>query len=82
MSVKQEFRTISWDFHFITEGAIPFRVTNPIRVIPACIIGSSIAGALTMLFNVKIPAPHGGILVMFLSNNFFMYLLAILIEVL
>ena len=52
---------------FITEGAIPFAASNPLRVIPACIIGSGLAGALTMFFNIKIPAPHGGILVMFLS---------------
>ena len=64
---------------FITEGAIPFAASNPIRVIPACIIGSAVAGALSMLFNIKIPAPHGGILVMFLSNNIFLYILSVLI---
>lgn len=64
---------------FITEGAIPFAAANPFRVIPACIIGSALAGALTMLFDIKIPAPHGGILVMFLSSNFFLYLLAIVV---
>ncbi|CAM3126296.1 fructose-specific PTS transporter subunit EIIC [Streptobacillus felis] len=64
---------------FITEGAIPFAAANPLRVLPGAIIGSALAGALTMLFNIKIPAPHGGILVMFLSSNFFLYLLAILI---
>ena len=70
---------------FITEGAIPYAATDPTRVIPANIIGSALAGALTMLFGIKIPAPHGGILVMGLSKNasgqngFLMYLLAILI---
>lgn len=64
---------------FITEGAIPFAASNPLRVIPACIIGSGIAGALSMLFNIKIPAPHGGILVMFLSNNVLLYILSVLI---
>lgn len=64
---------------FITEGAIPFAAANPLRVIPACVIGSSVAGALTMLFNIKIPAPHGGILVMFLSNNFILYSISIII---
>ncbi|WP_067142260.1 PTS fructose transporter subunit IIABC [Oceanivirga salmonicida] len=64
---------------FITEGAIPFAAANPFRVLPACIIGSGLAGALTMLFDIKIRAPHGGILVMFLSSNFLLYLLAILI---
>lgn len=66
-------------FSFITEGAIPYAAADPTRVIPANIIGSAIAGALTMLFNIKIPAPHGGILVMFLSNNFIMYLVAIVV---
>ncbi|ACZ00605.1 PTS fructose transporter subunit IIC [Streptobacillus moniliformis] len=64
---------------FITEGAIPFAAANPLRVLPGAIIGAAISGALTMLFNIKIPAPHGGILVMFLSSNFFLYLLAIVI---
>lgn len=64
---------------FITEGAIPYAAADPTRVIPASIVGSAVAGALTMLFGIKIPAPHGGILVMFLSNNFIMYLLAVVI---
>lgn len=64
---------------FITEGAIPYAAADPTRVIPASVIGSAIAGALVGLFQIKIPAPHGGILVMALSNNFFLYLLSILI---
>ena len=64
---------------FITEGAIPYAAADPTRVIPASVVGSAIAGALVGLFQIKIPAPHGGILVMALSNNFFLYLLAILI---
>ena len=64
---------------FITEGAIPYAAADPTRVIPANVVGSAVAGALTMLFGIKIPAPHGGILVMFLSNNFIMYFIAILI---
>lgn len=66
-------------FSFITEGAIPYAAADPSRVIPANVIGSAVAGALTMLFGIKIPAPHGGILVMALSNNFFLYLVAILV---
>ena len=66
-------------FSFITEGAIPYAAADPTRVIPASVIGSAIAGALTGLFNIKIPAPHGGILVMALSNNFFLYLVAVII---
>lgn len=66
-------------FSFITEGAIPYAAADPTRVIPANVIGSAVAGALTMLFGIKIPAPHGGILVMALSNNFLMYLVSILV---
>ncbi len=66
-------------FSFITEGAIPYAASDPAVVIPASVIGSAVAGALTMLFAIKIPAPHGGILVMALSNNFLLYLLAIVI---
>lgn len=66
-------------FSFITEGAIPYAAADPKAVIPASVVGSAIAGALVGLFGIKIPAPHGGILVMFLSNNFFMYLIAVVI---
>ena len=64
---------------FITEGAIPYAAADPTRVIPASVIGSAIAGALVGLFQIKMPAPHGGILVMALSNNFFLYLVSILL---
>ena len=64
---------------FITEGAIPYAAADLTRVIPASVIGSAIAGALVGLFQIKIPAPHGGILVMALSNNFFLYLVSILL---
>ena len=70
---------------FITEGAIPYAAADPARIIPASVIGSAITGALVGLFQIKIPAPHGGILVMGLSKNaaghsgFLMYLIAILI---
>ncbi len=62
---------------FITEGAIPYAAADPGRVIPANVVGAAVAGALTMMFGIKIKAPHGGILVMALSNNFLMYLVAI-----
>ena len=64
---------------FITEGAIPFAAADPKTVIPASIVGSAVAGALSMMFGIKIPAPQGGILVMFLSNNFILYLISIII---
>lgn len=64
---------------FITEGAIPFAVKNPICIVPACIIGSAIAGLLAMVFQIELPAPHGGIFVVpFVIGNPFLYLIAIL----
>lgn len=48
---------------FITEGAIPFAASDPLHVLPACVIGSGIAGSLSMLFNCTLMAPHGGIFV-------------------
>ncbi|WP_377888124.1 fructose-specific PTS transporter subunit EIIC [Alkalihalobacillus sp. R86527] len=69
---------------FITEGAIPFAAADPGRVIPSIIVGSSVAGALTMLFNIALPAPHGGAFVMWSVNNIsvqhiLLYILAIVI---
>ena len=49
---------------FITEGAIPFAAAKPQLIIPISIVGSAIAGGLTQLFNVSVPAPHGGIFVL------------------
>ena len=48
---------------FITEGAIPFAASDPLHVLPACIVGSGVAGALSMLFGCTLMAPHGGIFV-------------------
>ncbi|GLC89238.1 PTS fructose transporter subunit IIABC [Lysinibacillus piscis] len=65
---------------FITEGAIPFAAADPARVIPAAVIGSAIAGALTMVFGIGLPAPHGGLFVFpVVEGNPFLYLSAILI---
>ncbi|MBQ4163680.1 MAG: PTS fructose transporter subunit IIC, partial [Turicibacter sp.] len=64
---------------FITEGAIPFAAADPLKVIPSCVIGSAIAGALTMVFGCRLPAPHGGIFVFPVVQNWPMYLVAILI---
>lgn len=64
---------------FITEGAIPFAAADPLKVIPSCVIGSAVAGALTMVFNCTLPAPHGGIFVFPVVGNWPMYLVAILI---
>lgn len=64
---------------FITEGAIPFAASDPIRVIPACIVGSGIAGGLSMFFKVQLPAPHGGLFVLPVVTNPIMYLVAIVV---
>lgn len=64
---------------FITEGAIPFAAADPLRVIPACIIGSSVAGALSMAFGCSLRAPHGGIFVLPVISNPFGYFMALLI---
>ncbi|SDK05862.1 PTS fructose transporter subunit IIABC [Sediminibacillus albus] len=65
---------------FITEGAIPFAAADPARVIPSVAIGSAIAGGLTMLFDIGLRAPHGGIVVAGLvEGNPLLYLLAILV---
>lgn len=53
---------------FITEGAIPFAAKDPLRVIPACMVGGAITGALSMLFGAKLMAPHGGIFVLLIPN--------------
>ena len=62
---------------FITEGAIPFAASDPLRVIPACAIGAGVAGALTMLFDCTLRAPHGGIFVVPTIGNPLLYLAAI-----
>jgi len=62
---------------FITEGAIPFAAADPLRVLPACIAGSALAGGLSMYFGCQLPAPHGGIFVIPLVEHPFYYLLAI-----
>ncbi|MEJ8752319.1 fructose-specific PTS transporter subunit EIIC [Lagierella sp. ICN-221743] len=64
---------------FITEGAIPFAAQDPARVLPSCIIGSGVAGALSMLFNCTLMAPHGGIFVVPVIGNPLMYLLALIV---
>ncbi|OHV13817.1 fructose-specific PTS transporter subunit EIIC [Kushneria phosphatilytica] len=65
---------------FITEGAIPFAAKDPLRVIPACVVGGAVTGALSMFFHVQLMAPHGGLFVMLIPNavnHALLYLLAI-----
>ena len=62
---------------FISEGAIPFAAVDPLRVLPSCIIGSAIAGGLSMAFGCTLQAPHGGIFVFPVVGNPWMYLVAL-----
>lgn len=62
---------------FITEGAIPFAASDPLHVLPSCIIGSALAGALSMAFHCTLMAPHGGIFVFPVVGNEVMYLVAL-----
>lgn len=64
---------------FISEGAIPFAASDPLRVIPTCVVGSAVAGALSMAFGCTLMAPHGGIFVVPTIGNPVMYLIALLI---
>ena len=64
---------------FISEGAIPFASADPIRVLPACVIGSAVSGALSMAFNCTLMAPHGGIFVLPLIGNWFWYVVALVV---
>ena len=63
---------------FISEGAIPFAANDPLRVIPACVAGSAVAGGLSMVFGCTLRAPHGGIFVLPTIGNPMLYALAIL----
>lgn len=64
---------------FITEGAIPFAASDPLHVLPACAIGSAVAGGLSMAFGCTLMAPHGGIFVVPTIGNPLMYLVALVI---
>ena len=62
---------------FVTEGAIPYAASDPIRVLPSCMVGSAVAGALTSLFNVTCPAPHGGIFTFIVCDHPLLYVVAL-----
>jgi len=66
---------------FITEGAIPFAAADPLRVIPSAMVGGAVTGSLSMLFGATLRAPHGGIFVVPLIGNAFLYLIAIAVGV-
>lgn len=62
---------------FITEGAIPYAAADPLRVIPSCIVGSAVAGALSTIFKCTLMAPHGGIFVFPVVGNWGWYLVSL-----
>lgn len=62
---------------FITEGAIPYAAADPLRVIPSCMVGSAVSGAISALFNCSLPAPHGGIFVFPVVDNVLGYIVAL-----
>ena len=64
---------------FITEGAIPYAASDPLRVLPACVAGAATAGALSMAFNCTIMAPHGGIFVFLVADHAVMYLVSLVV---
>lgn len=64
---------------FITEGAIPYAASDPLRVLPSCIIGSAVAGALSMAFGCTLMAPHGGIFVFPVVGNALLYVVALVV---
>ena len=64
---------------FITEGAIPFAASDPLHVLPSCIVGSAVAGAISMAFDCTLMAPHGGIFVFPVVGNAVMYLVALVV---
>ena len=64
---------------FITEGAIPFAASDPLHVLPSCMIGSAAAGALSMVFNCTLMAPHGGIFVFPVVGNALMYVVSLVV---
>lgn len=66
---------------FITEGAIPYAAADPLRVLPSCIAGSAVAGALSMAFGCTLMAPHGGIFVFPVVGHAIMYLVALVVGV-
>ena len=75
--IKSGPTNIIMGFSFITEGAIPFAAADPVHVIPSCVIGSGLAGALSMAFDCTLRAPHGGIFVVPTIGNPAMYIVAV-----
>ena len=64
---------------FISEGAIPFASSDPLRVLPSCVVGSAVSGAMSMAFSCTLMAPHGGIFVLPLIGNWGLYLVSLIV---
>ncbi|MCU4296536.1 PTS lactose transporter subunit IIC [Brevibacterium permense] len=64
---------------FISEGAIPFAASDPLRVIPASVVGAAVTGGMTMAFSVTSQAPHGGVFVFFAIDSFLLFLLSVVV---
>jgi len=64
---------------FISEGAIPFAAASPLKIIPSCIVGSAVAGGISMFMGCTLRAPHGGIFVFPVVGNVFGYLIALVV---
>ena len=64
---------------FVTEGAIPYAAADPLRVLPSCIIGSALAGSLSMVFGCALRAPHGGIFVFPVVDHALLYVVALIV---
>ena len=73
------FLLLCQEFSFITEGAIPFATADPLHVIPSCIVGSAVGGAIVGWMKIGVPAPHGGLWVTPLATNWWAYILATVI---
>ncbi|WP_435347000.1 PTS fructose transporter subunit IIC [Haloarchaeobius sp. HRN-SO-5] len=76
---EQAKSSIVMGLSFITEGAIPYAAADPLRVIPSIMFGSAVAAAMSMGLGVGMPAPHGGIFVFLLSNQWIMFVACILV---
>ena len=70
--------TLFMGLSFITEGALPFVFTDPLRVVPACLLGSAFAGFLSVAFGCALPAPHGGLFVVPVMDRPVLFLIALL----
>lgn len=76
---KSGFSNYIMGLFFVTEGAIPFAAADPLRIITSSVIGSAIAGGLTQFWHSTVPAPHGGIVVVFLGNAWMYFLISLII---